>query len=501
MFEVLESSLMEPLWWEGRGSHDHTSLTAVSTDTRTLVPGSLFIPLTGPHYRGHDFIPEALRKGAGGFLCSKKEGTPFSSEVPGIGVSDPLKALQVLSSAYRHEVLGRSQVIAITGSLGKTTLKEYLRLWLSFYGSVHVTAGNQNNEIGVPQTLLSAPEDTDFVVVEMGMRRVGDLEDLVPIVAPDVALLTCVQETHMSEVKNLEEVYWGKLALFRKAPDACWVGGGDDERIRKELAKNPKSISFGSSSGLRVRCVEETAKGEELYGYLIEIDQSLGALSGELITAVGYHELRGEHMSAALAVLCALNLDTKRLFSQKVVPVPQIPGRFALSSYGRYHVVDDAYNSSPASMKAGLRSLRQVIAGRKAPVQVVLILGDMLELGSKAGEYHRGVGVELAQLYQDLRGAQVVLVGELSGEFMYAGVQEMGLLEKYLVHRFKSVEDLQSSLWWQKWREALKKDEDPVQDGGELWVYLKASYSIGVYKLADELKAYFCSDSERKSGV
>lgn len=493
--QVLEArGLWVPEAHHLKASLGETPLTGVSTDTRTLKRGNLFVPLPGRHYNAHAFIPEAIKRGAAGYLYHAHQRPQISAaqDIPNIGVRDTLAAYQSLAAAYRQQVLGSARIIALSGSCGKTTLKEYLRLWLSHWGSVHATTANENNEIGVALTLLSAPHWSDYVVVEMGMRLVHDLAELTPWVAPDICLLSCVQETHLSEVRSLDEVYQGKLALFRHAPQARWVGTADDERILTHLSKNPRSISFGASEKAQIRWTAQ----QMLPDGSVQVDLTAAAdvgwelgSSARLRVSGPCHELKAEHVSACVAVCTALGLGLHHL-KTSLLPAPILAGRFAVSHHGSYHVVDDSYNAAPASMRAGLKSFHNL---SQKSEKVVIILGDMLELGAEEAQYHHRLGEYLGELYADMHGAhlKLALIGALSTTALLKGWRSSAAKNSAAVElqKFNTTESCQKSRWWQEMLQSLSRlPSARWKQSQEWWFYLKASHSIGLGRLALELR-------------
>ncbi|KLR74949.1 UDP-N-acetylmuramoyl-tripeptide--D-alanyl-D-alanine ligase, partial [Geobacillus sp. T6] len=202
--EMADGQCLKPEW-------ENIVVSGVSTDTRTIQAGNLYIPLRGATFNGHDFVQEAAQKGAAAVLWAEREGTPPEG-VPVVVVDDTLLALQRLAARYREQ-LGL-KVIGVTGSNGKTTTKDMIAALLSTRYRVQKTEGNLNNHIGVPLTLLSLEEDTEMAVVEMGMSGFGEIERLTMIARPDAAVITNIGEAHLQELGSREGIAKAKLEIL-----------------------------------------------------------------------------------------------------------------------------------------------------------------------------------------------------------------------------------------------------------------------------------------------
>ena len=232
-------------------THSQQCATVAATESQTI-----FVPLVGPKFNGHDFIAEAVQLGATGYLFDPKYHHPdhiATSSLIRVPVVDTLKAYQALAAAHRRHTLTNTQLIAISGSCGKTTLRSYLQQILAHYGVVTSTRANENNEIGVCHTLLRATHSTDFVVCEMGMRHRHDLIDLTTIARPDVCLLSGVSKSHLSCVNSLDDIYTGKLELFKQAPQAIWLAPSADSRLLAQLYAH----SANSANEVRAGCFSD----------------------------------------------------------------------------------------------------------------------------------------------------------------------------------------------------------------------------------------------------
>ena len=325
-------------------------------DSRQVRPGMLFVALKGEKCDGHDFIPQALKKGA-------------------VGVVDGLDQLQEMALAYRREL--RAKVIGVTGSAGKTTTKELLKAFLSRVGKTHATEGNFNNHIGLPLTILNCPKDADFLVVEMGTNHPGEIDVLCRIAEPDAGLITNVGTAHLEFFKTQDGIAQEKGCLAAAAREFFVVG---DTNVRKDLI-----------CGL--------CRGEAV---VAKTDQSW---LREALADV----LPGEHnvSNACIAFAAAERLGVSRGQAIAALADFALPGaRWRRVERDGVTFVDDTYNANPDSMVAALKTLASLpCEGRR-----VAVLGDMFELGSDAQALHRRVFDEARAL-----GFQLVLgVGEIS---------------------------------------------------------------------------------------
>ncbi|TNE88575.1 MAG: UDP-N-acetylmuramoyl-tripeptide--D-alanyl-D-alanine ligase [Deltaproteobacteria bacterium] len=366
----------------------------VLTDTRTLVEGSWFLALSGERFDGHAFADKAAAAGA--------TGAVFSREVDGwtggeVRVADTTRAYQDLGRAARDRLKG--PVIALTGSAGKTTTRAMIALAVGELGHVHQTVGNLNNHLGVPMTLLAAPEDAGASVVEMGTSSHGEIAVLADIGRPDVRLVLNVGASHLQELGGLEGVAAEKGALFASARAGDLVIKNFDDRRVMGMPTHPRArvLTFGSDPGCHVVIEGASIVPETLSTRVaLRVDRALFEFT---VPSPGVH--LASNAAAALTVALGLGLDLRRAADSLAAyePVGMRLRREELP--GDITAINDAYNANPESMRASLRMLAQ-LPGRR-----VAVIGDMLELGAGEARMHREV-VELAgSLGLDL----LVLVG------------------------------------------------------------------------------------------
>jgi UDP-N-acetylmuramoyl-tripeptide--D-alanyl-D-alanine ligase len=353
----------------GAVPRDDRPLLRVSTDTRHIEAGDCFVALAGEHFDAHDFLAEAVERGAAALVVSRPERTAGLG-VPVFAVRDTLAALGALAH-YRRRAWGGT-VVGVGGSNGKTTTKELIRAALGACVTVHATTGNLNNLIGVPLTLLALPDTADVAVIEMGMNVPGEMARLRDIVAADIAVLTSVTEEHLEGLGSLDGVMREESVIFDGARVAI-TPASQPELAAAARARAARVITAGLDSG-DVRA-DRWSVGEGGEGK-IEID---GATVRPPIR--GVHNLRNTMLAIAVArELGIAAVDAARGIARAVFPAM----RMEWTPLGRATLINDAYNASPASMHAAL----DVLAGSGGGRQRVAVLGTMRELGSHAARLH-----------------------------------------------------------------------------------------------------------------
>ncbi len=361
--------------------------TGVTTDSRAVKPGELFVALKGGNFDGHDYCAKAVELGAAGVVVSHAvEGLPAGVAV--FMVQDTLLAYQQLAHAYRLKQQGL-KVFAITGSNGKTSTKDLLAACLGAKYNVVKTQGNFNNEIGLPKTLLSIEQDTDIAVVEMGMRGLGQIAELCRIAEPDSGLITNVGETHMELLGSMENIGKAKSEIVVDLPaNGFAVLNGDNEYVLQAAAKTKaKVVYFGlgeqcdyrgsdivtSGAGTTFTCTEKaTGKAVRVRLQLIGEHNVYNALS-----AIAGAACYGVPMEDSVRALATARLTGSR---QEIIYIGDIT------------FINDAYNASPASMEAALKTLAEAKKAARGHARTIAVLADMLELGAISEEAHRRVG-------------------------------------------------------------------------------------------------------------
>ena len=358
------------------------AFTGVSTDTRTLAPGQLYVALKGPNFDGHAFLTRARECGAAAALQS---AAPVAG-LPCVQVADTRAALGALAAAWRARFV--LPVVGVTGSNGKTTVKEMLAAMFAAAGPALATAGNLNNDIGVPLTLFGLGGEHRYAVIEMGANPPGEIAALAGLARPTAAVVTNAAPAHLEGFGTLEGVARAKGELFSALPgDGLAVYNLDDEfaPLWRELIGNRRAVSFSVHGQGDVHAMPASLR--------IEFEPET-RMAFELMTPRGRYTLRttllGAHnvsnAVAAAAVALGVGLDVEHVYKGLLALRP-LPGRmFPITLRRGVTVVDDTYNANPASLDAALRVLREM------PGRRILVLGDMGELGDAAADWHATAG-------------------------------------------------------------------------------------------------------------
>lgn len=355
----------------------------VATDTRKLAAGSLFVALSGERFDGHDFIEAAVRQGAAGIVASREPaGVP--SAVAVFLVPDTRLAYQDLARFHRCRF--QMPVIAVTGSNGKTSTKDMIAAVLSTQRNILKTEANFNNEIGLSQTLLKIGPEHEAVVVEMGMRGLGEIAGLAATALPTVGVVTNVGETHLERLGSVENIAAAKAELVEALPaKGIAVLNGDDAHVMAMRRKtNARVVTYGTGPELDVQAInlQYSAQG---VAFDCRTKQATVTIT---LPVPGIHNVY--NALAAIAVAMELGIDPAAVACGLA---SFEPGKMRLNirEFGGVTVIDDTYNASPLSMAAAIDVLATVAKGRK-----VAAIGDMLELGAAAQAAHEKVGRQLA---------------------------------------------------------------------------------------------------------
>ncbi len=433
----------------GKASGDWI-VNGVSIDTRTLQPGDLFVPLIDVR-DGHEFIPKAMENGAGGALSDR------DVEAPHVRVDDTLTALQALGQAGVNR--SASKRIAVTGSVGKTSVKEALSIIFSAFGDTHKSLKSYNNQWGVPLTMARMPEASNYGIFEMGMNHAGELSDLSNLLRPDIALITTVAPAHLAHFENVEAIADAKAEIMDGlAEEGILILNADNPytaRIAKK-AEGKKIITFGRSDDCDVTIVtsqtHEHGSNTRLRVNQQQIDVTL-LVPGEHWISNG---------AACIAVAYAAGVDLRKA-AMALRKVRAEAGRGATQTVtvdGKtITLIDESYNANPTSMRAAINVL-SLKPGRK-----LAVLGDMFELGQDELEMHAALSEPLIEAGV----SRVIVTGESMRALRGALPREM------------------RAAWTDDWNGALAALKDEIQDGDV--VLVKASNSVGLGKLVAALKS------------
>ena len=370
------------------------TVTGVSTDSRTLRPGELFVPLRGENFDGHDFLMQAARRGAAACLVEEViAGFP----VPVVRVGDTLHALGDLARGLRREFTG--PLVAITGSSGKTTTKEMLAAILAQTGSGLKTEGNFNNLIGLPLTLFRLAAGDRWAVLEMGMSARGEIARLAEIAEPTVGVVTNVGPAHLENLHGLDGVARAKGELFAalQAGSVAVVNADDEMVAGIPVANGVRRLLFGCSPGAEVRAEDVQAAGAEVAFRLVLPDGSCPVR----LRLPGRHNVANALAAAAAAVALEVPLGAIVRGLERFRSCPKRMELIRLAEGTM--LLEDSYNANPLSVRAALQALDELGgSGRR-----IAVLGDMLELGEEAPSLHREIGAEAAR-----RADLLLLLGE-----------------------------------------------------------------------------------------
>ncbi len=352
-------------------------LASVVIDSRRVRPGDLFVAIPGPRFDGHDFIDQAREAGAAAVMASR----PGNYGLPSLVVDDTREALGRLGAAWRGEFAG--PVVGITGSNGKTTVKEMTARLLAPLGPVWATQGNLNNELGVPLTLLALKAEHRAAVIEMGANHAGEIAYLSSLARPRVGVVTHAGPAHLEGFGSLEGVARAKGELFAAlGADDTAVINRDDRfaPLWDELAAPARVVDFGLDPRAMVRA-EAVEAGPE--GSRFRLITPAGE-TWLTLPLPGEHNVRNALAATAIALSLGVELEAVRAALESMTPVDgRLRPRRGLRGA---RVIDDSYNANPASLRAGLAVLA-AYPGRRT-----LVLGDMAELGADAAEMHRQAG-------------------------------------------------------------------------------------------------------------
>jgi len=375
----------------------HLTFSSVATDTRHLTPGALFVALHGERFDAHDFLAQA--KAAGAAAAVVRRGTPAVDGLPLVEVADTLVALGLLARARRRILPAGAPVVAITGSSGKTSTKEMIRAALATRWRVHATTANLNNLVGVPLTLLGAPEQTEALVVEAGASVPGEIARLRAIIEPTIAVITNVGWAHVEGFGTLEAVLQEKLALADNVPVA--VVGTDPPELAEAARRRTRTVVAGRD-------------GEaDVHPDAADLDDEGRARitwAGRTVTLPipGFHQIE----NAMLAVAAAREAGADPAHALGALGSVRMPsGRGTIVRVGDLTVIDDTYNANPASLRWAVELAAWLALRRRRPLAVVV--GTMLELGPESARLH----AEAARQIVAREPALVAAVGEFGRAF------------------------------------------------------------------------------------
>ncbi|MBB5172176.1 UDP-N-acetylmuramoyl-tripeptide--D-alanyl-D-alanine ligase [Texcoconibacillus texcoconensis] len=372
-------------------------LTGVSIDSRTVKKGELFVPIIGERFDGHEFAETAVTSGAKALFWQEGRPLPETVEkinVPIFYVQDTLVAMQQLSKRYLNEV--NPSVVAVTGSIGKTTTKDMVAHVLEGSLHVHKTKGNYNNHIGMPLTLLQMPKDTEVLVVELGMNHAGEISFLSQHVCPDLSVITNIGESHMEQLGSREGIAKAKLEILDgMTHEGTLIVDGDEPLLDKDYFVQKLTCSVRSAQAdLFSKNIASTHDG---VSFQVSNDDECYHLA-----MIGEHHVKNALYTIAVANHFHIDRQTVRQRLKNMAKTAMRMERLKCPNTSAL-LINDAYNASPTSMKAAIESIIQLEGYKRK----IVVLGDMYELGDEEKSLHKSVAEVIRTPITD-----VVTVGE-----------------------------------------------------------------------------------------
>lgn len=373
-------------------------ISAITTDSRQVSAGSLFVAIQGARVDGNQYVASAYDMGA---LCCMSEKKPENQEKPYIQVESCLQALKDMAAYYR--TVYPVNVIGITGSVGKTTTKEMLASVLSRHFCTLKTLGNFNNEVGLPLTLFRLRKEHEIAVVEMGISDFGEMTRLSAVAQPDACIITNVGQCHLENLGDRDGVLRAKTEIFRSMnpKGTVYLNGDDDKLCTVQEVYDKKPVFFGLNPSNTVHPENIVSKG--LAGTQMDV------VTPEVRFQV-HVPVPGKHMIYNALAAAAVGLDhgmNPKEIAEGIASFQPVDGHSSILETEKFTIMDDCYNANPVSMKAGLDVL-SLVADRK-----VAIMGDMFELGSNEKVLHYEVGQYAAEKKIDV----LILIGKLAEQY------------------------------------------------------------------------------------
>ena len=444
-------------------------LNDISTDSRSINPGDLFVALKGEKFDGRMFAEQAVKNGAAGLLINHTPGhdeepLDFKPDIPVLMVPDTLFALGELAANLR-KWNNDLQVLAMTGSSGKTTVKEMTGAILSQKHSILKTEGNFNNLIGMPLTLLRLKEDHEIAVLEMGMNRPGEIARLTEIADPDIACIINVHEAHLEGLGDIQGVAKAKNELFSGLKSEGKAVVNLDDEIVRSLADQltQEKITFGCSPDAFIRATNIESLGQDGMSFILHIGNDNRQLK---IKAVGRHNVSNSLAAAAMTYEAGIGIN--EICSGLSIFLPYEKRTCIEKLQSGIQVLNDCYNANPASMMAALKTLKDL----KKNYRAVAVLGDMLELGTKSNDAHQVLGKAAFELGIDFLAAYGNQAQNMVTSALDAGMNRGN------ARGFNSKKDLAV------WLNQLMQDKKIKADD---WLLIKGSRGMRMEKILELL--------------
>ena len=429
----------------GEEALKNTAITSVERDSRAVKDGALFLAIKGERVDGHDFIEKCYDSGA---VCAICEKAPENPKKPYILVDSTLNAVKDIAKAYREKF--DIPVVGVSGSVGKTSTKEMLYAVLSQRFKTHKTQGNLNNELGVPLTILSMPEEAQAAVIEMGISDFGEMTRLSRVAQPTICVLTIIGCCHLENLGDRDGVMKAKTEMFKYARDGAeFILNGDDDKlstITDVSGKKPIFFGIDSKNDYYAEDIENNGEGG------VSCKLCFGDTKLDVtIPAIGTYMVSNALAAAAAGKLLGLSDEQ---IKNGVEAYKTVGSRANVINNGKIRIIDDCYNANPTSVKASLETLKN-FNGR-----TVAVLGDMKELGTDELQLHFDTGAYAKQIGIDV----VLAAGPLA----------------------KSLADGADGKWYETKEELIKALPEIIKEGDT--VLVKASHSMQFEKIVEFLK-------------
>lgn len=405
------------------GKNEDITITDISTDSRKIKEGCLFVPLVGEKFDGHDYIAKAFSGGAAASLTAKRDAADGTLIV----VDDTLRALQALASYYRS--LFSIPVVGLTGSVGKTTTKEMTAAVLAQKYHTLKTEGNFNNEIGLPLTVFRLEDTHEIAVIEMGMSGFGEIDRLSSIVKPELAMLTNIGMSHIELLGSQENIYRAKAEILNNMqPDGTVLINGDDAILlnhKSEIVQKVYTVGKNSACDASAKNIYSDIHG-------VRFDFSgLGHKFTVTLNIPGEHNVYNALFACVAGILYGVEDSAIVRALEEFRPANM---RMDEIEHAGFTIINDCYNAAPDSMRAALKVLSAY------PLKKIAVLGDMACMGTFSESAHLLVGKTVA----DEKIDELFTVGE-QAKYIAQGALQNGMSEEK-IHSFRTVEELQSSL-------------------------------------------------------
>lgn len=447
-------------------------VSGVSKDTRTINEGDLYVAIVGENFDGHKFCDIALEKGASVLLVSDVKQIPDGSAA--VVCEDTVKALGLLAKHYRFKL--NAKVICVTGSVGKTTTREMIASAIKASKKVCATKANLNNEIGLPMTILEAPEDTEVLVLEMGMRLRGEISYLTNIACPDIAVITNAGYCHIERLGSREEIRLAKTEIIEGLTDGGILLISSDDPFLFDYVRNILPVGKGLAAVSANGSLEQNIPNCPviLNARNINLDNGIefdieGAMPGFYREYKGVKlNLNGAHYitTAMFAFACANFVGADEEKAVKALSeYKEMKGRGQVTKCEDYIIINDAYNAGPESMMASYFNL-SVFGGANSKVQKIAVLGGMLELGDYAPMLHEMIGKDCGKYHFD----HILVTGDNSQDFV------KGLLDSDANANYKVCAN----------NDEIKAELKSIVNKGDI-ILFKASNAFGFEKMALEM--------------